>query len=643
MSKNHQFVFIAVFCVIQILKVSGFEIRDDWYYIDGDKYFIKGLGYEPHTRPGQTPWEYQFNAATIQTDMQHINAAGFNTIRTWDALSEEELQVVNSSGLKILMGIWIDPHGAYGDPVFISDALNYVNRILDYSRDFECILAYIIMNEPQVADILSGGADALVDLWQNIISLVQDRHPGVPVTFSNTAVGDYIRSDLFQICAYNLYIYNPVLISNTHGYTEFCHIIKENRAVNKPFIITEFGLSVSPGTPGDTYGYGGNTLEQQTTGNLLMYRGLIDGGAQGGCVFQYHDGWWKAGNPDSHDPNPEEWFGLNEFDSYPTSISGTARPVWQAFSKYNQAIVYQPQNGGIYPEKIPVELFLTEAVDNFTVSIDDSIIFTQKTPTQYFQAEIPLSHSCDVVDLQPVFRFYDNQDTLLKLETISILSAPGQITLPTLAIRSIPEDVNQAGTLHLIAELLMDSIFSIENNQLDYGYFPHLGFHPGEARQTEIQLQYNHWQFTDNFSITNETMVVTLGAGLTMHFGAFRKRISAQKILSRGDWAASIAAENTLALAGAAGPSKTNFYILPNYPNPFNVTTTIRFFTQQTSPVTIAVFNIIGKQTACWLYQPVSAGWQSYHWNAEHMATGPYMLRIQSGAAIGFQKLLIIK
>lgn len=643
MRKNHRLVFIAIFCITHFLKTSGFEIQDGWYYIESAKYFIKGIGYESHTRPSQTPWEYQFDAATIQSDMQRIIAAGFNTIRTWDALSEEELQIVNSSGLKILMGIWIDPHGAYSNPVFISDALNYVNKILDYSRDFNCILAYIIMNEPQVMDIVSGGTDALISLWQDIISLIQDRHPGVAVTFSNTAVGDYIRSDLFQICAYNLYIYNPVLISSTHGYAEYCHIIKENRAVDKPFIITEFGLSVSPGVPGNTYSYGSNTLEQQTTGNLLMYRGLIDGGAQGGCVFQYHDGWWKAGNPDSHDSNPEEWFGLIEFDSNPTSVSGTPRPVWQAFSEYNQAIVYQPKNGGIYSDKMPVELFLMEAVSNFTVSIADSIIFSQMTPTRYFQSEIPLFRSCDVVELQPIFHFFNDQGTLLKTEIITILNASDQITLPTLVLRSIPEDLDQAGTLHLIAELQMDSIFSIKTNQLDYGYFPHIGFHPGEARQTEIQLQDKHWQFTDNFNITNETMVVTLGAGLTIQFGAFQRRITAQKILYRGDWAASIAAENTLALAGPVNPDETTLNILPNYPNPFNVTTTIRFFSRQASPVTITIFNINGKQTANWTYQPVSVGWQSVHWNSGQMATGPYLLRIQSDTAVGFQKLMVIK
>ena len=116
--------------------------------------------------------------------------------------------------------------------------------------------------------------------------------------------------DLFDFAAYNAYIYSPVTVSHAPGYTGFLSYLKNTRAPQKPFIITEYGLSVSPGTASTKYSYGRNSLTQQTNGDLLMYRSLIDAGAQGGAVFQYHDGWWKAGDEFVHNPSTEEMFIL---------------------------------------------------------------------------------------------------------------------------------------------------------------------------------------------------------------------------------------------------------------------------------------------------------------------------------------------
>ncbi|RKY56462.1 MAG: hypothetical protein DRP96_11245, partial [Candidatus Neomarinimicrobiota bacterium] len=60
--------YFVIILIIVFTELRGFEIRDGWYYIDGEKYFIKGIGYETHTRPGQVPWEYEFNAAVIEYD-----------------------------------------------------------------------------------------------------------------------------------------------------------------------------------------------------------------------------------------------------------------------------------------------------------------------------------------------------------------------------------------------------------------------------------------------------------------------------------------------------------------------------------------------------------------------------------------------
>ena len=52
-----------IVCCINVILFSfslsiaqNLEIIDGWYYINGEKFFVKGIGYETHTRPGQVPW-----------------------------------------------------------------------------------------------------------------------------------------------------------------------------------------------------------------------------------------------------------------------------------------------------------------------------------------------------------------------------------------------------------------------------------------------------------------------------------------------------------------------------------------------------------------------------------------------------------
>ena len=93
------------------------EIKDGWYYLNGHKFFVNAVGYEIGARPGQHPYvKRNSEPQRVKNDMEVIKAAGFNAIRTWSELTEEELKVVQASGLKIVFGIGIDPARDFSDP-----------------------------------------------------------------------------------------------------------------------------------------------------------------------------------------------------------------------------------------------------------------------------------------------------------------------------------------------------------------------------------------------------------------------------------------------------------------------------------------------------------------------------------------------
>jgi hypothetical protein len=637
------FIFIILsgfsFCLAQNL-----QIIDGWYYIDGEKFFIKGIGYETHTRPGQVPWIYSFDSDLIEFDLNRIKNAGFNTIRTWSALKEEELIIVEDSGLKILFGIWIDPYGDFNNQNFRIEAYNHVNDILNYSAKYHSIIGYLIMNEPQVQHIYDKSAQALSDLWNNIIDLIHDKHSGIPVSFSNTIIGDYIDMEIFDFAAFNAYIYNPVTISKSHGYSGYLHFLKQNRAAQMPFIITEYGLSVSPGSPNDEYGYGGNSLEQQTSGDLFMYRGLIDAGAQGNCIFQYHDGWWKSGNEHSHDPGPEEWFGLIEFSGSEDKY-GTPRPVWAAYEKYNKAIITNPKNGYIYQENIPIEFFATSEAVSYSIRENGNHLILEQLDSTHYRSELILTSNEKIKDIELAFDFLNAANDTIKSEIISILYSDTELVLPEIKLELSPENIIPGSLSNLKMHVNTNPLFSIKDNKIDFVFHPHIGFDEGIAKSKVMSFIDNEWSYQSNFYVPPETKAATFGAGFTITYGRFTKRIVNQKIVIYGDWADPIAAPELVTgispLYSESADEKPIAKLFQNYPNPFNPGTTFQFYISKPGIVRLYIYNIRGQEITSIKRVYDTQGKKEIYWNSETIPSGLYFYCLNVNNRLITKKMII--
>jgi len=108
------------------------ELQNGFFYLDGEKFFIKGIGYEG-ILPGAAPWSRTLPEAVLRADLARIVDGHFNTIRSWGAIPESELAIIAEYGLKVIMGIWIDPGGDFGDPGFVASTLQQVEDVLAYA------------------------------------------------------------------------------------------------------------------------------------------------------------------------------------------------------------------------------------------------------------------------------------------------------------------------------------------------------------------------------------------------------------------------------------------------------------------------------------------------------------------------------
>jgi hypothetical protein len=260
-----------------------------------------------------------------------------------------------------------------------------------------------------------------------------------------------------------------------------------------------------------------------------MYKSLVDGGATGSCVFNYSDGWWKAGNENIHDDAAEEWFGLVEYSALSDTL-GSERPVWEEVKNFQSVIVSQPVSSGIYGQKVPVEMFLHDDITRVEMKKDDSLLRSWEITDQYltdtivFDRQAPAGITID-------FLCYNNE-ALVKTEEKQILVGGKQLTLPSIEI-TLNSDCWETGILEVEYHITHSDDFS-SDTQLDHIYYPHIGFNYGNPYQVTIPST-GEVTVTDNHAIGDEVDAITVGAAFTIHYEDFEKRIVNERTITRYD------------------------------------------------------------------------------------------------------------
>jgi hypothetical protein len=176
-------------------------------------------------------------------------------------------------------------------------------------------------------------------------------------------------------------------------------------------------------------------------------------------------------------------------------------------------------------------------------------------------------------------------------------------------------------------------------------------------------------------SLANDTMdIVLTGITVDYYFGAWRRVWSFYVNQSRhsfDDEYTAIVVDNigivrkeyniaySLVLDGAlingkvygyflgvhhnTGNVPNDFVLLPNFPNPFNPTTTIRFVLASTSDVTIEIFNSIGQSVNEITNSKMSQGQHQFLFDASRLASGVYYYRVSTPVSTKVGKMVLEK
>lgn len=86
-----------------------------------------------------------------------------------------------------------------------------------------------------------------------------------------------------------------------------------------------------------------------------------------------------------------------------------------------------------------------------------------------------------------------------------------------------------------------------------------------------------------------------------------------------------------------------DFRLEQNYPNPFNPSTTIRFHIAEEAPVSLKVYDLVGRTVATLVNEHMRPGIHTTTWNADGLASGVYFYRLEVRGSVDSKKLLLVR
>ena len=86
-----------------------------------------------------------------------------------------------------------------------------------------------------------------------------------------------------------------------------------------------------------------------------------------------------------------------------------------------------------------------------------------------------------------------------------------------------------------------------------------------------------------------------------------------------------------------------DFILFQNYPNPFNPQTTLRFTLPTRSRVVLSVFDVLGRQVARLINSELNAGEHTFVFDANELANGIYIYRLETDRGSLSKKCLLLK
>jgi uncharacterized lipoprotein YddW (UPF0748 family) len=121
--------------------------------------------------------------------------------------------------------------------------------------------------------------------------------------------------------------------------------------------------------------------------------------------------------------------------------------------------------------------------------------------------------------------------------------------------------------------------------------------------------------------------------------------LSATNAYGTSDWSAEVRFQTgqDVTVVDRNGAIPTEFALSQNYPNPFNPTTNIQFAVAQTGPVSLRVYDVLGREVALLVDNVLQPGFYTARFEGHNLASGVYFYRLIASGFVEMKKMQLVK
>lgn len=308
-----------------VVSVSGRQLM-----LNDETYLIKGICYHPVPK-GSSKRDFR----TLTQDLELMIDAGINTIRVYVPIADKEiLDEIYNAGIRVIIGFGYNQDGKYD--IASGSFLNYVKKF----KDHNAILMWELGNEYNYhPEWFDGDIKNWYKAMNDAAALIHEHDTSHPVT---TAHGD-LPNELALSMSPNIDVWGMNVYRSVRPET----IFKEWKEVStKPMYLSETGADSYMQIKKDGYEQGVNETAQADATEMIL-NATFNGQdiCSGVTLFQFTDGWWKAGNNNVQDtggtaPNStgvpfdgspnEEFWGIVDMDRNKKEVYSVVSNIYKS-------------------------------------------------------------------------------------------------------------------------------------------------------------------------------------------------------------------------------------------------------------------------------------------------------------------------
>lgn len=294
--------------LIQENKKPIISLKDRRIYLNGRLFFIKGVGYgmEYPKTPGGMATYKSMPRSVFEKDFQLMKEAGINAIRTYEPLPVKLLNLAEKYGIMVIENIcYPSDYTDFDSRIHLDILKEQIRKYVARDKNRKCILMWSIWNDAPWAWGSRGNVVERYD-YTKINSFLKELYDTVkqydiahPVTAGNAIGlrGESLGWDFLDVIGLNLYLGGYDWFAQQNAKRQVAIIKGIEEKYNKPVVILETGCS--------TFIKGQSqeeVLEKQIKAAGTKVAGIT--------IFQWADGWQKAGDYNTQDDHIEEHWGI---------------------------------------------------------------------------------------------------------------------------------------------------------------------------------------------------------------------------------------------------------------------------------------------------------------------------------------------